>query len=285
MTEPDAGSDLDRHRRRAPSTSGDDAGCVTGSKTWITSAPVADFFTVFARTGRRARSACSWSSAARPGLAVGTSIEKMGVRASLTVGGLLRGHARRPACSASPTAGATYLREILAEIRVDDRGAGARRRARGVRGGARATRRERKQFGKPIDGSRPCRSTSPRWRSTSRPRAGSRTGPPGAATRSCPNATARRRWRSSSRRRPRARLRPRRARARELRLRHRQPVAALPARRALHADRRRHVGDPAGQHREGAVTSMTAERARSACSSPSPASTATTSARSSCAAR
>ena len=48
MTEPNAGSDLLSIATRASKTN--DGWLVSGSKTWVTSAPVADFFTVFART-------------------------------------------------------------------------------------------------------------------------------------------------------------------------------------------------------------------------------------------
>ncbi len=51
MTEPDAGSDLFAISTRAEQRDG--TWLLTGQKTWITSAPVADMFTVFARTGEK----------------------------------------------------------------------------------------------------------------------------------------------------------------------------------------------------------------------------------------
>ena len=49
MTEPDAGSDLGGIRTRATRMAGGYR--LNGQKMWVTSAPVADFFTVFARAG------------------------------------------------------------------------------------------------------------------------------------------------------------------------------------------------------------------------------------------
>jgi butyryl-CoA dehydrogenase len=49
MTEPNAGSDLDSIATTAKKVEG--GYVVNGQKTWITSAPVADFFTVFAKAG------------------------------------------------------------------------------------------------------------------------------------------------------------------------------------------------------------------------------------------
>jgi len=85
MTEPDFGSDLGGITTRAERT--DSGWRITGRKMWITSATVADFFTVAAKTDPQAgfkgvdlflveRDA--------PGLQVGRKIEKLGVRASET---------------------------------------------------------------------------------------------------------------------------------------------------------------------------------------------------------
>ena len=49
MTEPNAGSDLDALATSAKKVEGGYA--LSGQKTWVTNAPVADFFTVFARVG------------------------------------------------------------------------------------------------------------------------------------------------------------------------------------------------------------------------------------------
>ena len=85
MTEPDFGSDLGGITTRAERT--DSGWRITGRKMWITSATIADFFTVAAKTDPQAgfkgvdlflveRDA--------PGLQVGRKIEKLGVRASET---------------------------------------------------------------------------------------------------------------------------------------------------------------------------------------------------------
>lgn len=145
MTEPDAGSDLFAMRTRAEERDG--VWHLTGRKTWITSAPVADVLTVFARTGERALSAFLVERGAA-GLAVGRDIGKMGVRASLTSevafedvpATCLLGEADR---------GTDYLREILAEIRLMT-AALALGVGRAAFEDARAYALERKQFGRPI---------------------------------------------------------------------------------------------------------------------------------------
>ncbi|MDP6988674.1 MAG: acyl-CoA dehydrogenase family protein [Planctomycetota bacterium] len=81
MTEPDAGSDLSSMETAAVKRGG--RWLLSGRKTWITSAPVADLFTVFARTGEEQLSVFLVEREAA-GLTVGRAIEKMGVRASVT---------------------------------------------------------------------------------------------------------------------------------------------------------------------------------------------------------
>lgn len=85
MTEPDFGSDLGGITTRAERT---DAGwSLTGRKMWITSATVADFFTVAAKTEAQAGFKgvdLFLVEKGAPGLQVGRRIEKLGVRASET---------------------------------------------------------------------------------------------------------------------------------------------------------------------------------------------------------
>jgi len=146
MTEPDAGSDLGSIATRAEAQDGGYA--ITGRKTWITSAPVADFFTVLARTGERALGFFLVEKGA-PGASVGRAIDKAGVRASPT---------SEVAFDATPTTcllgqpdeGMTYLREILAEIRVMT-AALAVGVARAALEDAAAYAEERRQFGRPIN--------------------------------------------------------------------------------------------------------------------------------------
>ncbi len=145
MTEPDAGSDLFSMTTRAEEREG--AWYITGQKTWITSAPVADFFTVLARTGDKQLSILLVERGAA-GLEVGRAIHKMGVRASLTSE---VSFADTPATCmlGEPGGGIGGLREILAEIRVMT-GALALGVGRAALEAAVAYSRERVQFGKPI---------------------------------------------------------------------------------------------------------------------------------------
>lgn len=82
ITEPNAGSDLSAIATRAEKVDGGYR--VNGQKTWITSAPVADFFTVFARVGKERRLTIFLVEKDFPGLVIGKAIEKMGCWASLT---------------------------------------------------------------------------------------------------------------------------------------------------------------------------------------------------------
>ncbi len=146
MTEPDSGSDLFSMKTKAENTGG--TWRISGQKTWITSAPVADFFTVFARTGERALSVFLVEKGA-PGLVVGRSIAKMGVRASVTSEVSFE-DTPATALLGEQDKGTTYLRDLLAEIRVMTAAL-----AVGVAQAAFDTAvvyaGERKQFGKPIN--------------------------------------------------------------------------------------------------------------------------------------
>jgi len=81
LTEPEAGSDAASLRTSAR-RDGDDF-VLNGSKRFITNAPVAGLFTVFARTGPEAISAFL-IEAPRPGLAVGRPDRKMGQKGAHT---------------------------------------------------------------------------------------------------------------------------------------------------------------------------------------------------------
>ncbi len=145
MTEPNAGSDLFSIATRAVKRG--EQWLISGQKTWITSAPVADMFTVFARTGEKELSIFLVERGA-PGLEIGRPIEKMGVRASLT---------SEVAFDETPATcllgeqgkGTSYLREILAEIRLMT-AALALGVARAAYEDALAYAKQRQQFGKPI---------------------------------------------------------------------------------------------------------------------------------------
>jgi len=145
MTEPDAGSDLFSMTTRAERHK--DTWRLSGHKTWITSAPVADLFTVFARTGERELSIFLVEKGAE-GLSIGRAIDKSGVRASLTSEVFLD---QVPAtCLLGETGkGAAYLREILAEIRLMT-AALALGVAQAAHEDSLAYAQERRQFGRPI---------------------------------------------------------------------------------------------------------------------------------------
>ncbi|MDP7060512.1 MAG: acyl-CoA dehydrogenase family protein [Candidatus Marinimicrobia bacterium] len=117
MTEPDAGSDLNSMRTKANVF--DDHFVLNGQKTWVTSAPVADFFTVFAKTDNHEQLSIFFVPTNLEGVVIGKSIDKLGVRGSVTSEvsfddvelpqNYLLGEIGE---------GTTCLREILAEIRI-----------------------------------------------------------------------------------------------------------------------------------------------------------------------
>ena len=145
MTEPDAGSDLKGIATRG--RPGEGGGWrLSGQKTWITSAPVADVFTVFAATGEGELSVFLVEKGA-PGLVVGRSIDKAGVRASLTSEVFLED---TPAVLLGERGGGLgYLREILAQVRLMT-AALSLGVARAAYEDALAYAGERRQFGRPI---------------------------------------------------------------------------------------------------------------------------------------
>jgi len=145
MTEPDAGSDLAGVTTRAEMRGG--IWRISGSKTWVTSAPVADFFTVLARTGEKGLSFFLVERDAK-GLVVGRDIDKMGVRGSLTSEVVFEDTPAR-AIFGERGEGLGCLREILAEIRLMTASL-ALGVARAAFEDARDYAAEREQFGRPI---------------------------------------------------------------------------------------------------------------------------------------
>jgi len=145
MTEPNAGSDLFSMTTRAEEKG--DVWHLTGQKTWITSAPFADLFTVFARTGEKELSVFLVEKGA-PGLTVGRSIEKMGVKASLTSEVSFED---TPATCilGSKGGGMAGLREILVEIRLMTSALALGVAQAALEDSLRYSK-ERVQFGKPI---------------------------------------------------------------------------------------------------------------------------------------
>lgn len=82
MTEPDAGSDLMAIKTLAKVY--DDRFVLSGQKTWVTSAPYANFFTVFSRTDNHEKLSIFFVPAHFEGVQVSKNIDKLGVRGSIT---------------------------------------------------------------------------------------------------------------------------------------------------------------------------------------------------------
>ncbi len=81
MTEPDAGSDLMAIKTMTKVY--DDHFVLSGQKTWVTSAPFADFFTVFSRTDNHEKLSIFLVPASFEGVQVGKNIEKLGTCGSV----------------------------------------------------------------------------------------------------------------------------------------------------------------------------------------------------------
>ena len=150
MTEPDAGSDLGGIATSARKVDG--GYLLSGRKTWVTAAPVADFFTVFAKAGPERKLTIFLVERGFEGLAVGREIHKMGVWAlptsELALDDCFVPDSHR--LSREEGDGEQHLRKTLAEIRVIT-GAMAIGVARAALDAARRYAGERSQFGKPID--------------------------------------------------------------------------------------------------------------------------------------
>ena len=150
MTEPDAGSDLGGISTTAKAVNG--GYILNGQKMWVTAAPVADFFTVFARAGEENKLTIFLVEKNFEGLAIGRAIEKMGVWA-LTTSELALNDCFVPdthCLSQEIGDGETHLRKLLAEIRIVT-GALALGCARAALEDAIQYAGERKQFGKSIN--------------------------------------------------------------------------------------------------------------------------------------
>jgi butyryl-CoA dehydrogenase len=150
MTEPNAGSDLDSIATRADRVDGGYK--LNGQKIWVTSAPVADFFTVFARAGEERKLTIFLVERSFKGLHVGRAIEKMGVWAlptsELALDDCFVPDSHR--LSKADGDGESHLRKLLAEIRIIT-GAMANGVARAALAESVRYSAERKQFGKPIN--------------------------------------------------------------------------------------------------------------------------------------
>ncbi|MFY9317079.1 MAG: acyl-CoA dehydrogenase family protein [Burkholderiales bacterium] len=150
MTEPNAGSDLEGIATHARKVEG--GYLLNGQKTWVTAAPVADFFTVFAKAGAEKKLTIFLVERGFKGLQFGRAIEKMGVWAlptsELAFDDCFVPDSHR--LSKEEGDGEGHLRKTLAEIRIIT-GAMAVGLARAALDAALGYAGERKQFGKPIN--------------------------------------------------------------------------------------------------------------------------------------
>jgi butyryl-CoA dehydrogenase len=152
MTEPNAGSDVANLATRAERRS--DRWVLRGTKTWVTSAPVADVLTVAAKTsGERGLKNIALFLVDRRtmrGVTVGKPIDKMAVRGSVT-GEILLEDVEVPQGNVlgGESGGAEKIGAILAEIRVMTAALSVGL-ARAAYEAALAYSRERVAFGKPI---------------------------------------------------------------------------------------------------------------------------------------
>lgn len=151
ITEPDAGSDIGGITTQArPEGQG---WVIRGRKMWITSATVADFFIVAAKTDPEQRSRgidLFLVEKDRPGFSVGRKIDKLGTRGSPTSEVILE-DVLVPAENllGSPGSGFQHLRSTLAEIRAMT-GALALGLGQAALEAALKYAGERSQFGRPI---------------------------------------------------------------------------------------------------------------------------------------
>ena len=150
MTEPDAGSDLYSMRTQARKVEGGYR--LSGQKMWVTAAPVADFFTVFARTGEGRVLSIFLIERGAEGLHVGKEIAKLGTWAvptsEIALDDCFVADDRR--LSREDGDGEQHLRRLLAEVRIVTAALAV--------GGGRGAYEEavhyaatRQQFGKPIN--------------------------------------------------------------------------------------------------------------------------------------
>jgi butyryl-CoA dehydrogenase len=150
MTEPNAGSDLGSISTTAEKVDGGYR--LKGQKMWVTSAPVADFFTVFARAGEKNKLTIFLVERDFEGLMIGRAIEKMGVWAlptsEVAFDDCFVPDSHR--LSNEEGDGEVHLRQLLAEIRIVT-GALAIGGGRAALEEAVRYAGERAQFGKPIN--------------------------------------------------------------------------------------------------------------------------------------
>jgi alkylation response protein AidB-like acyl-CoA dehydrogenase len=152
LTEPNAGSDIANITTRAEKRG--DHWVLSGTKTWVTNAPVADVLTVAAKTsaerGMKSIALFLLDRGRMRGISLGKKIEKMAVRASET-GEIVLDGVEVPAehMLGGETGGVEKIGTILSEIRVMTAALSVGV-ARAAYDAALRYARERQAFGKPI---------------------------------------------------------------------------------------------------------------------------------------
>ncbi|HEV8144410.1 MAG TPA: acyl-CoA dehydrogenase family protein [Methylomirabilota bacterium] len=152
LTEPNAGSDIANITTRAEKRG--DHWVLSGTKTWVTNAPVADVLTVAAKTsaerGMKSIALFLLDRGRMRGISLGKKIEKMAVRASET-GEIVLDGVEVPAehLLGGETGGVEKIGTILSEIRVMTAALSVGV-ARAAYDAALRYARERQAFGKPI---------------------------------------------------------------------------------------------------------------------------------------
>ncbi len=118
MTEPDAGSNLGAMSSNARKVEG--GYLLNGQKMWVTAAPIADFFTVFAKAGDEQKITVFLVQQDFEGLHIGRSIDKMGVWAlptsEVSFSDCFVPDSHR--LSKAEGDGEGHLHKLLAEIRI-----------------------------------------------------------------------------------------------------------------------------------------------------------------------
>ncbi len=152
LTEPDAGSDVAAITTRAERRG--DRWVLRGTKTWVTSAPVADMLTVAAKTsderGLKNIALFLLDRSTMRGITLGKAIDKMAVRGSVT-GEIILEDVEVPDehLLGGETGGVDKIGSILAEIRIMTAALSVGL-ARAAYDAALAYARQRRAFGKPI---------------------------------------------------------------------------------------------------------------------------------------
>lgn len=151
LTEAGAGSDAASVRTTAVAD-GDDF-VLNGAKIWITNGGLADFFTVFAKTGEadeRARLSAFIVTRDMPGVRIGPHEDKMGIRASSTTS-VYFDDVRVPAANVlGPLHGGFKVAMNILNSGRSGLGGGCVGAMKGLIARAAAHATERKQFGQPI---------------------------------------------------------------------------------------------------------------------------------------